>query len=67
MVAMLLGDGCYNMCRRVNRATFFPGLKEEYPTASSTKLLLASLCQHLQTLDRTQRWISQFQKYLHQN
>lgn len=66
MVAMLLGDGCYNMYRRVNKTALFPGLKEEYPTASSTKLLLASLWQHHHTFDCTWRWISQFEKYLHQ-
>lgn len=44
MVAMLLGEGCYSMSRRVDRIMFlfFSGLKEEYPTASSNTLSLAS-------------------------
>lgn len=45
---------------------FFSGLKEEYPTASSNKLSLASLCHYQQTLDCTQRWIRQSEKHLRQ-
>jgi len=64
MAAVLSREDCYNMLGCEQGYIFFPGHVEEYPTASSNKLSLASLCQHQRALDCTQRWIMEFEGHL---